>query len=357
MNYKGKVISLRKKFINSFKDETNYNYDRLASIAYCGDGFYVNKHNMQTIENIWCYDINWAYAACLINNKFPLSTTYTDEETELGIFVCKVHGRLIKRYADFDYSVFENKLGKTPNANEYIIILTNIDYEIFTDMYTNRVEILNKYYFKDVGYLPSKTFNLINNLYIEKKKVKDKEIKKIYEICIYGLNAKKLYNKDYFYNKFEYYRAYAITQYDKCRSKYTPIAMFQTSYIRYRMWNEFNKYKNVIKYMNTDSIHSVIPLPIKISNELGKFKLEYDGNKIQFIRRNAYVVFNHDGSIKDSVINGIVDGNTITLDELEKLNRGIKIRKHCYKLIKGKKVLVETDLSPLFLYRLFGEET
>ena len=349
---KNYLMSFRKKFLNSFNKETNYQYDRLSSMTYNGDGFYVNRVDMGGIEKMWSYDINWAYGAALINNTYPLSTEYSNEPTDCAIYACKVVGRLDRRYKEFNYHIYENKLFHVGD-DVYMILISNIDYEIFRDMYTNEIEIYKEYYYKDVGSLPIKTQELVNKLY-QMKRGSDKECKKLFEISIYGLNAKKLDRKGYF-NQIEFCNAYAETQYEGIRDKRVPIALFQTAYTRYEMWSKFKLYKEYIKYMNTDAIYSTHKLDIPTEEGvLGKYKLEINGNKVQFVRRNFYVVYNDDGSIKKITVDGIVDKETITLEELNELHKGNTIIKHSYGIKDKIKQLVERKVTPLFNQRLYG---
>lgn len=355
-SYDSLLNGLRQRFINSFKKETNYKFDRISSMAYCGDGFYVNRRDCFMLDRMWVYDMNWAYGSTLVNNKFPLSCEYTDEPTELAIYFCIIKNihNLDKRHKDFQYTLYRNNIMRY--KNEGFILLTNLDYEIFTDLYTNEVEVYKKYYFKDIGYLPDKTKNFVKEQYELKKNSKDnQDFKKAIESVCYGLNAKILKKTNHhLMQKIKYWKAKAETGYEDIRDERTPIAMFQIAYLRYEMWKKFTTYMKDIKYMNGDSIHSTIPLPIETEKGvLGKYKLECEDKLVYYIRRNAYVIVDDDGSIIKPTISGIIDEDTITLDELRILSNGGTVIKHSYK-DESRKEIVEVKLNSLFIKNYYG---
>lgn len=352
---KYKLISYRKRILNQLKKITNYDYDARCSLAYNGEGFYVNHKDKVILEqSIWGSDKHWAYGGALKYNNFPLSIRLrAGGEGELGIFSIK-YTYMNPRYTDFNYSIFKNQPYKEIDGYKYIY-LTNLDYEIFADMYETDAKIVEKYWFEDIGKLGLE--DLIDEAYKDKKSGEYDKI--IFESAFYGLFAKKLLKmkwnrlvKDYLPDMsldeaVEYEVAYARTACTRVRKKEVPIAMFQAAYLRYEEWQLFKNFKYKIVYMNTDSIYTDMPHVVEEDRGIGCYGIEFENKPVQWIRRNAYVVKNEDGSIYKTVIGGIIDADTITIEELETLkNPDTVVIKHT---LDADGNVIEYELRPSFI--------
>ena len=359
---------------------TNFKYDGEASVAYNGEGFYVN-HNKRVLEEVknWCYDIHWAYGSSLINNIFPLSNEMQDEPTQLGII--QIEFKLNKgetlgdhrRYKDFYYTLYTNNKMFTEKKNVYSLFLTNIDYEIFKDLYTIPHEVLGSIWFKDIGPLSDELKDYVRQAYNDKQEMKKTGgDKSIFEAAFYGLFAKSLQDlykdkekeaiktgdkkllKQAEKCKEEYNKAFRKTGVQIVRSKYVPIALFQTAHLRLREYKLFKENIDNVIYMNTDSIFANKPLNIKTSDKLGDYGVEYNGLPIQYIRRNAYIVKNIDGSIKKQVIGGVDKVlNKLTIEQCKELKTnpdGITI-----KMYDENHKIVDRQLEPWFKLKNSGE--
>lgn len=340
--FKSIIISWRKTLKNNLKNFTMENIDLFTRI-FCGEGFYVN-HIMKVTEElpIWGVDKHWAYGGVLLEKKFPTSSILQDEETELGLVWILFDNPITdlkkyRNYKEFNYTLF-NKIHDNKS-----IILTNLDYEIFKDLYNIPHKVVKRKYFKDIDYIPEKIKDWVRNNYIEKNKHENKPFKPIYEAAIYGYQARK----------FESVRNWVATGKWFLRDMYTPVAMFQAAYLRYEEWQMFKKYKDNVVYMNTDSIYCDKLFDIETSNEIGKYDWEYQGNNILFFRRSGYIVKNQDGSIKEAVVSGCIDADTITLEEMEKLRNAHHIGKDDNFLIKHTRDehnnIIDYRLENLFL--------
>ena len=189
MNVACTVSGIRKKINNRFKKlDIQYEYSLALSRIYDGEGFYINsRFKVNEVNKIYGCDKHWAYGGALVQYKFPLSSKMTKKETELGIYLLEFT-HIKKRYKDFYYTIYlkhihrEKKNGKT----KYIIALTNLDFQIFIDLYKTDYKIVSKKYFKDVGFLG------IDDIVIEYYKKKKKDIaenKYKYEAGFYGMFA------------------------------------------------------------------------------------------------------------------------------------------------------------------------
>ena len=330
---KKEILSMRQQWRWHLKKQgCDFNYNAKLSRCYNGEGFYVNNRN-KVVEPIktWGWDKHWAYGGVLKNNILPKSNKMGKKETPLGIFMIS-YKRIIKsRYTeDFHLTLYrrnKNDIGKDiihlKDGREYRW-LTNLDFEIFTDLYEIddlRIEV--KKYFQDYGKL--NWDEVIDQAYIDKQNKKYDKV--FFESVFYGLNCKKMYDykNPVEYNKYK--DSIDETGYEYCRSKYVAIALFQTAYLRYEEWQLFKKYKDHIIYMNTDSIYTDIDIQLEDSPLLGHYHKEYNGQYIYFIRRNAYAILDDNKKLKESKIGGVLN-KFITQQDLKKLynRKEIKVK-------------------------------
>lgn len=316
--------SLSRTIKGRLKKITNYQYNKLTSLAFIGEGFYIcNKEKvLDRWSKRYCYDIHWAYGAALKQYEYPLNCDFTHNKTASGMSIVAIKYNYIKpRYKEFDYTLFKNVIysqHKYVINNTQVILMTNLDYEIFKDLYDTDAEIYVQWYHSKVGKL--NLDDIVDKNYIKKQEIKTSELtdeKKVeekvkLEACFYGLLARKLENllnkkgEAYSYiEELRYRFAVGLTDCNKVREKETIIALWQTSYLRYREYKMWKQYKDHVVYMNTDSIYTDIPLHIE-KNELGEYDLEHSDVTIFFIRRNMYIVYK-DGKPIDYTLGGIED--------------------------------------------------
>lgn len=342
-----------------------YTYDRFAMLSYNGEGFYVNnKEFCKTRQRIYGYDINWAYGSALIDYDYPLSSNIGEKPTKCGCYLITYTYKK-PRYPQFYYTLYDNMIFMDKHKNKFMWI-TNLDYEIFTDLYESDAKILTQVYWQDIGPLPQEVHKLVKQAYIDKKNPKNKDIKHLFETCYYGMNAKDLKKEDddpkkWWTSKLNggknaLHNAQAWTGLSgikkfkqQVRTEYCVISTWQTAYTRYREWKNFKANKDYVVYMNTDSIYAIKPLDLGEDLGLGYYKLEYNNEQILFIRRNAYVVFNEDNTIKKSMIGGCIK-NQFTKWHIMSLENGDTIRALSYDEDHN---LIEIPLVPSFIKNVY----
>lgn len=343
----------------SFKDPNLY----YALRTYSGEGFFVaNKELCKKEQITYGYDIHWAYGGALVDNVFPLSLRVSDTPSELGIIQIKLT-YFRPRYKNFEYTVFQNNqfYEELKEFDTLYAWFTDLDYEIFMDMYESDAIIIQHLYYQDVGPLPDKVKELVKQSYIDKKKPENKDFKRIYEAAFYGVNARDLiksYNNKIKEGRYKFYDDISLNDVvdtagilhldgsvknkQQIRPEYCIIATWQTAYTRYREWQNFKKYMDNVIYMNTDSIYTNIPLNLGPDNGLGSYSCEYYGLPILYLRRCAYIVFNKDGTIHKLRISGIVD-KTLTDSQIAQLRAGLYIRNVKTKDENGNIKLITLD--------------
>ena len=332
-----------------------YDYSAVMSKTYNGEGFYINSRTKAAeLNRIWGYDINWAYGGVLRNNILPKTCRLGAKETELGIFLISYKKIGNARYKDFHYTLYrkikgelEKNVVELGNGRQYRFV-TNLDYLIFKDLYkVEGLRIEKQAFFQDLGKLELE--EIIDRAYIDKKR--NAYPKNIFESCYYGLNAKKLWTYDNPKDYQKYIDSYNATGYSWCRSRYVPIAMFQTAYLRYEEWQLFKKYRDKIVYMNTDSIYTTEPVDIEDSSEIGHYHIEYNGEYIQFIRRSAYAILDNRKILKEAKISGVLN-EYVTNDDIKALRAG-KIIKCKSRDEFGK--IVDIKVEPTFIRYYNGD--
>lgn len=366
MKSNGKLISMRHQIQKMLEPITDkYKYSEWASKLYDGEGFYINhRTKVNKIQPIYGCDKHWAYGGVLKDKIFPISTQLYKKASPLGVVLCSFK-HIKRRYKDFYYTQYLNKIES--HNGRYYLFTTNLDFEIFTDLYVlDDLEVSGKKYFI-CDYLP--LGNLIEKFYKEKQQ-DTAENKVLYEAAFYGMFAKqfdKCFNeKNVVVNNNDMLRLlYAmddlnikdfkknIEKIKQIRYKEVIIATFQTAYLRHEEWKNFKKYKDKVVYMNTDSIYCDSPFDIKVENKLGCYDTEYNGENIFFIRRNAYVVLDKNGNVKKSVIGGVLNGGDITKDKIKKLLNKESIFAKTYNTNRE---IVDSEIKPLFLLNDNGND-
>ena len=349
------------------KQRYRYFYDKWAIKGYCGQGFYL--HNREICKQksrpyCWGYDMHWAYGGALLNYNYPLNNEKTSTPTSLGIYKILFSAPKIKlQYMNFYYNIYMKNAIKY--KDKYILYITNIDYEIFRDLYDTDAVIIDKVYYKNIGPLPDKLKDIVKEAYIEKKKPENIPYKKAFESAFYGKLCQGIYktrddkllylnNEN---NMTEIKVAMDLTGLDgdvdlknQIRTIYCIIPTFQTAYIRKQEWLNFKANKDYVVYMNTDSIYAIKPLNLGEDKGLGCYGIECENTPIRFIRYNAYIKFNLDGSIKESKISGMTDDRTLSpalIELLENNKQPISV----YGRYKKDGEIVEGlfDLEPSYL--------
>lgn len=352
------INNFRKGLLKELKlGKIKYKYDSTCSLAYRGDQFYVNNRELvKTPLQIWGWDKHWAFGSILAQRKVPLSSVLDYKETELGIFAIKFKGDLTLRYPEFNYNIFANEdnwLDINFKDGYHYMLLSNLDYEILSDMYTNDFQVINKLYFQDIGYLPDNVKNHVEQLYRNKQSWKQLPnqteanlLKTALEAGIYGMNAKKLKDCGFDNSKDEKVKAYAESGLKNPRNKEVPLAMFQAAYNRYDEWQLFKKYKDNVVYMNGDSIYCNKDIGLPDGKNLGEYGVCYNGEHIYFIRRNVYVVIDQDCNPIEWTIGGAVDP-IVKKEDIVKWSKGDPVQFKSYA-DKFHTKEVEIDIYPYF---------
>ena len=365
------IVGAITKLINTSLEKAgiDYSYSPIISELFNGEGFYIANYERAICRpKIWGYDIHWAYGGALLND-YPLSNNaevYNGKnKTSLGFFICKFT-RLTKRYKNYDYTLFLNKVVSEPkNKNKYIMLF-NFEYEIFKDMYDTDVKIIKKYYFQQIGKLP---FADLVEKYYKKKKESEDCYKCAYEAGFYGKLAQnfkreEINEEDKPWQKEEKFfrnqildmveKTYKIPkgQSYKLRDRRCIIASLQTAYTRHKEWQVFKKYEPYIVYMNTDSVHFNNNVEFETSDAVGHYGIEYNGDTIQYIRRAAYIVLNNtqDKVIK-SKIGGVINDELLqNIDTVNKLFYGQCVKANTYESEEHRRNDVRTliTLAPLY---------
>ena len=359
---KGSALTRR---INGILKANNiaYDYNPLISRAYNGEGFYVDSVKLSCNKPIktYGYDIHWCYGGALFGNYYPL-TSRVSRKNETSLYIMMIEFESIEeRYKDFNYTLYRNCIINLENTKA--IIMTNVDYVIFTDMYIIKgMKVVDKTYFQDIGTLPEELKELAKKVYELKKKGLNKEEKIVLESSFYGKFAQKMNKHKYgtFRQRKKYEKAFAKTGYEEVRDERTPIAMYQAAYQRLREYLTFKRLMDDILYMNTDSVMCEKDPKIPTGEKIGDWGKEYDGNPIYYIRRNAYIVFDNNGKILKKVIGGIpmpednekikkMKLNRIDDKSIKKLQNGESLEMYMID-DKSKTGFRKTTLSPLFYY-------
>ena len=351
--------------VRNYKNK-RYTWDRFAMLSYNGEGFYVNnKEFCKTRQRIYGYDIHWAYGSALIDYDFPLSSKVGETPTKCGCYFISYTYKK-PRYPQFYYTLYDNMYYCKKKSNIKYMWLTTLDYEIFMDLYESDAKIITQVFWQDIGSLPQQVHKLVRQAYSDKKDPDNEEYKSLFEAVYYGINAKDL-KKEYDdknkwwasklnYGENAFLQAQAWTglngnKKDKqqVRTEYCVISTWQTAYLRYREWKNFKENIDNVVYMNTDSIYSIKPFDLGEDKGLGYYKLEYNNEQMLFIRRNAYVIFNEDGTLKKSVIGGCIKQQFNKWDIMA-LEQGLTIMALSYDEDHN---LIEIPLNPSFIKNIY----
>ena len=369
--------------------DDRYEYDIYAMRAYCGDGFYCANYNYMDGKETLSYgkDVHWAYGGALINNEFPLSSRKLEGDSNNAFYIyivrCTESSLKLKDvYKNFDITLYRTH--RIKDGKYLYFYFTNLDYEIFNDLYDNDGIIINRVYYQDVGPLPDKLKELVKKNYKLKKQAPESE-KPLYEMCFYGLFAMDIQREIVKKTKeFEETGKYGIlSQINKLKiqlslgrattglSGYRKgsmmingkkeirdkqeirpvnciIATWQTAFLRYQEWQLFKQYKDKVIYMNTDSIYTTEPIDTGEDLGLGHYGVAYDKKLFLGIRRNAYILLNEDGSFYKSTIGGVMD-NYFTPQQIDLLRNGIPIKARSMTRIHDEKVEAVVTLNPSYI--------
>lgn len=359
-----------------------YEYSVLINAGFYGEGFYA-AHKDKVLEEkpIWGADKHAAYCGSLINNVFPLSSLlYTGNKTELSLIVAQYDEmNMEKRYKDFEYTLFDFMSPVSYNGKK-AFVFTHLDYEVFKDLWIVDSKILAQYYFQDVGKLPldkvcKRYYNMKQDLKTSNFTNKEKkEQKKEFEKGFYGNMARRFANiyirhlNDKDYNEsalwleeqqvkyaalqlgYNFELEYKNNKYsfkdkrlNSIRNRLTPIPMWQAAYLRYEEWKLFKANMDNWVYGNTDSIYCDKPFNLTTKDEIGYYDWEYQDEKAFFIRRNAYIVYKKDGSIKFT-LGGVLE-EELTTEQIDALRRNEDITCHTYRNETDKKNDIQSEIK------------
>lgn len=351
---------------NEFKLANNMYYESLKDKItilenleyhkwYQGGFTYLNNIYQDMIINsaIYVYDVNSLYPFVMLNFDMPVGKELncTDDKCThyklLEILVVKA--KIKEGHIPFINmrNIFRNDYLKEINKIT-LLHVTHIDLALIEKYYDIKYNVISRHCFK--------TEKNIFKSYIDKWfgiKLKAPKKSWLYEHAKLMLNSlygkfgskaeqiSKGYIKDDkgFYNG---WKEVELTSESKTVF-YNPIAIFITSFARMILIETIQKNKDSFIYCDTDSIHSLKPLDLKIHDTmLGAWKFEGKFNRGKYIKRKQYILENEKGLLVKVAGLSRENQNKITFDNFN-VNETIIKGKLMRKKVVGGYILVETD--------------
>lgn len=245
------------------------------------------NHVNKVIENVSSYDFTSSYPACMLSEKYPMSSS-----VELKPKSIKEFNEMRKKYClvfDVEFtniiSTFEhenyiseskcmkldNKIvnnGRVVKAEKLVTTITNVDFDIIEQTYKwDKMAIGNVIgYYKN--FLPKPIIESVLNLYEDKttlKGVEDKEVEYMLSKGMlnstYGMSVTDIVKEVNTYNNVEWIKEPSsieddIKKYNKSKKRflYYPWGVFITAYARRNLWSGILAIKEHYIYSDTDSI-------------------------------------------------------------------------------------------------------
>ena len=361
-----KIIST-KKYEYFFPSLSKELYEDLKP-SYKGGFTYVNKiHKKKYRKNILVYDVNSLYPSVMRYEKLPYDTPRFfegkyefDENYPLYIQKIFVNFKIKKNHIPTIQLKHNFLFSQTEylesSKNEVVTLhLTNIELPLFLDHYEIlSIEYVCGYKFKAKTGFFDKYIDKWTNIKIESKKQGNFALYTIAKLMLNSLYG-KFGSSIITTQKIPYLSEDDIVCYQKGEetekdSLYLPMAIFITSYARFKTISSAQKvYKNFC-YADTDSIHLTniskeeVEKLIEVDDyKLGAWKLESEADIGYFIRAKTYIEKSkNELNIKCA---GMPD-NLKQYVTLENFNEGLKLEgKLLPKRVKGGVVLEATEFT------------
>lgn len=315
---------------NTLQGYNNLNYKRLIhdlnlnkdsflilNSGYSGGFTHANAYQVGTIiDNVASYDLSSSYPTVMIAEQFPMSTPMEIKLKSLEtfnkaikacncIFIATFYN--IKNKFHFeDYISYskcieiENEYvnnGRVVSASKLKIVLTEIDYEIITQVYSYDRMDISKFYVFIKDYLPTQLVRCILHLFKQKtelKGIKGKEedyirykqmLNSVYGMCVTNpFKDEALYQNNEWYEKKKELDDY-IDKYNKSYSRFLYYAwgVWITAYARRNLWKAILNLGYDYIYSDTDSVKFV-------NHDLHKqFFIDYNNEIVNKIAKNLKI--------------------------------------------------------------------
>lgn len=284
--------------------------------VYGGINFINENFKEKELNNLYYYDINKSYTASAFYEKLPFGYPKYfkgkyEKDINMPLFIQKINVNLVikenkvpfykYRYKDDEIctnnTLFDQRI-TTTYGNFITIYVNNVDLELLFENYNIlSIEYIDGYKF----YASDKIFKEhITDLLDLEKKQPNKIKRDIIKSCLNFLWGKfcqqrnaRLFDIRLIDKEFKYCQIINVAE-NKFASSYTPIFSFITAYGRKRIIPILNENMQNLVYSNTDSIITIgKPKSLKIGQNIGEFKAEYENVKGIFFDLNVYKIDNH----------------------------------------------------------------
>lgn len=233
------------------------------------------------LHDVYSDDLGSAYPGVMATRKFPVSPWEKSEYDKdpdykyyMKVMFKNVNGKGLINF--YPYKKCDNGLNQVESgialksADEVILTMTDVDFEIFKATYTyDECEIIECYRSK-AAYLPKQLVRLILKYYGEKTTLKGTEQvskyrqAKVYNNCFYGVAVTKTITDDIAFEKGEWVKKEIQTEEDfnKKRDELLEtkqflsyqIGVWVTAYVRAIMWSIIPEIDQYVVYFDTDCI-------------------------------------------------------------------------------------------------------
>lgn len=247
-------------------------------------------HAGKKLENVSSYDFTSSYPYVMLSEKYPMTTAQYIENVSretffkmvnndnLG-FMCVAKFTNIRSRITYESYLSENKCklvggmlnnGRVMMADECVVNITNIDYDIISNCYTwDKMEI-SKFYWYKMEYLPKQLVECIIEMYKDKTTLKGVEgmeaeylLKKGMLNSCYGMSVQAVLRDIIDYDEEWSMRGLTeeeekeeINKYNQSNKRflYYPWGVWVTAYARRNLWSGIFAIGDDYVYSDTDSI-------------------------------------------------------------------------------------------------------
>lgn len=241
------------------------------------------EHIGKTLTDVHSIDFNSSYPYCMLSEKYPMSRPYySQSENDLlnNEYLSIIHIKFYNLQSRFTYDSYLSKHkcktrgeivqnGRIYCADYCETFITNVDFDIISNVYDFDYEIIDGYYFYK-QYLPKQIIESILKLYNDKtllKGVKGKEVEYMLSKgmlnSVYGMCVTAIVRDNYQYDN-EWITTkptieeleITIEKHNKSRNRflYYPWGPFTTSYARRNLFYGIKRIEKDYVYSDTDSI-------------------------------------------------------------------------------------------------------
>lgn len=268
--------------------------------AYLGGWCYLNpRYRDKVLTDIsgYVYDVNSLYPFVQVSCKFPFGqpTIFTEniEENMNGLYIIKFKACFHLKENGLPFIKNEN-IGKdyTIDNSELVreLTLCSVDFQNFIEnYYVYQFEPIKLWKFRAIKGVFDK---YVKHWYSIKKNATNPTQRTISKLFLNNLGGKFGTKTKSGYKLLEIKDgALHYTMHESHRDPiYVPVAIFMTAYARMYIMQGAKKAGNNFLYSDTDSIHSLVPLDINISDEIGDYKEEHRFDKARYVHKKTYCI-------------------------------------------------------------------